>query len=262
MAQRYGLDGRTVVVTGAASGIGKALAHSFAQQGVVLILVDRSNDALHKVATELSAHCKVSAFGCDLSDDAAVAAMAAKIATEFPKIDVLVNNAGVEYPTPLTDSSANANQRWAQLLDNNVTSMTRLIRALLPLLGNGASIINQASIWGRTGVADFSAYVASKHAVLGLTRALAWELGPRGIRVNAVCPGWIRTDAAMASLKSMAQTQGRTEADIEREILAGQALPGMLMPADIAGVYLFLASDDARCITGQGLVASNGEVMA
>jgi 3-hydroxybutyrate dehydrogenase len=262
MAQRYGLDGRTVVVTGAASGIGKALAHAFALQGVVLVLVDRSYDSLQKVATELSAHCKVSTFGCDLSDDAAVAAMAAKLAAEYPKINVLVNNAGVEYPTPLTDSSANANQRWAQLLDNNVTSMARLTRALLPLLGKGASIINQSSIWGRTGVADFSAYVASKHAVLGLTRALAWELGPRGMRVNAVCPGWIRTDAAMASLKSMAQTQGRSEAEIEREILAGQALPGMLMPADIAGVYLFLASDDARCITGQGLVASNGEVMA
>jgi NAD(P)-dependent dehydrogenase (short-subunit alcohol dehydrogenase family) len=162
----------------------------------------------------------------------------------------------------LADTAVDANARWARLLDNNVTSMARLTRALLPFLAPGASIINQASIWGKTGVADFSAYVASKHAVIGLTRALAWELGPRGMRVNAVCPGWIRTDAAMASLRSMAQTQGRTEAEVEREILSGQALPGMLSPADIAGVYLFLASDDARCMTGQSLVASNGEVMA
>jgi NAD(P)-dependent dehydrogenase (short-subunit alcohol dehydrogenase family) len=214
------------------------------------------------VAQVLSGITKVSAYACDLSDDAAVLDMTAQLRAAHAQVHVLVNNAGVEYPTPLADSADNANARWAQLLDNNVTSMARLTRALLPFLAPGASIINQASIWGKTGVADFSAYVASKHAVIGLTRALAWELGPRGIRVNAVCPGWIRTDAAMASLRSMAQTQGRTEAEVEREILSGQALPGMLSPADIAGVYLFLASDDARCMTGQSLVASNGEVMA
>jgi NAD(P)-dependent dehydrogenase (short-subunit alcohol dehydrogenase family) len=262
MSQSYGLEGRVVVVTGAASGIGCALARAFALQRVTLLLVDRTYDPLHNLAAELAALCEVRAYSCELSEDAAVAALGLQIATEFPKLDVLVNNAGVEYPTPLSDASPHANARWASLLDNNVTSMARLIRALLPLMEKGGSIVNQSSIWGRTGIADFSAYVASKHAVIGLTRALAWELGPRGIRVNAVCPGWIRTDAAMASLKSMAQTQDRTEAEVEREILAGQALPGMLLPEDIAGVYLFLASDGARCMTGQSLVASNGEVMA
>jgi NAD(P)-dependent dehydrogenase (short-subunit alcohol dehydrogenase family) len=262
MAQDYGLKGRVVLLTGAASGIGRALAQAFAAQGAILILLDRAPEALQSVAQELSDHTQVTACACDLSDDAAVRAIAAQLQTTHPQIHVLVNNAGVEYPTPLSDTADNANTRWAQLLDNNVTTMARLTRALLPQMAAGASIINQASIWGKTGVADFSAYVASKHAVIGLTRALAWELGPRGIRVNAVCPGWIRTDAAMASLRSMAQTQGRTEDEIEREILAGQALPGMLAPADIAGVYLFLASDDARCMTGQSLVASHGEVMA
>lgn len=262
MAASYGLQQRVVVVSGAASGIGRALAQAFAGQGAKLVLLDRTAEALHAVARELAPLCAVSAHVCDLADDAAVSAVAQQLALQHPQLHVLVNNAGVEYPTPLSDAAANANARWAQLLDNNVSSMARLTRALLPSFVAGASIINQASIWGKTGVADFSAYVASKHAVIGLTRALAWELGPRGIRVNAVCPGWIRTDAAMASLRSMALAQGRTEAEVEREILAGQALPGMLAPADIAGVYLFLASDDARCMTGQSLVASNGEVMA
>jgi NAD(P)-dependent dehydrogenase (short-subunit alcohol dehydrogenase family) len=262
MAQSYGLRNRVVAVTGAASGIGRALALAFAQQEAELVLLDRSADALRAVAQALSGITKVSTYACDLTDDAAVLAVAAQLSAAHPQVDVLVNNAGMEYPTPLADTAADANARWARLLDNNVGSMARLTRALLPSLAPDASIINQASIWGKTGVADFSAYVASKHAVIGLTRALAWELGPKGIRVNAVCPGWIRTDAAMASLRSMAQAQGRTEAEVEREILSGQALPGMLTPADIAGVYLFLASDDARCMTGQSLVASNGEVMA
>jgi NAD(P)-dependent dehydrogenase (short-subunit alcohol dehydrogenase family) len=266
MATSYGLQGRVVVITGAASGIGRGLALAFARQDVELVLLDRSTDALQTVAAELRALAPspshVSAYACDLSDDEAVRETVAQLRADHPQVHVLVNNAGVEYPTPLSDTASDANARWARLLDNNVTSMARLTRALLPTFAPGASIINQASIWGKTGVADFSAYVASKHAVIGLTRALAWELGPRGIRVNAVCPGWIRTDAAMASLRSMAQTQGRSEAEVEREILAGQALPGMLTPADIAGVYLFLASDDARCMTGQSLVASNGEVMA
>lgn len=265
MTQSYGLQGRVVVLTGAASGIGRALAQAFAQQQAELVLLDRAWGALQDVAKGiegLAPLCKVHAYCCDLSDDAAVQAVAARIAQAHPQVDVLVNNAGVEYPTPMADSSDLANARWGQLLDNNVTSMVRLTRALLPHLRSGASIINQASIWGKTGVADFSAYVASKHAVMGLTRALAWELGPRGIRVNAVCPGWIRTDAAMASLHAMALAQGRSEADVEREILSGQVFPNMLSPADIAGVYLFLASDDARCMTGQSLVASNGEVMS
>ena len=263
---RYGLQGRLVVVTGAASGIGLALANAFAAQDAELILIDRSPEALLHTSKKLSATTRVSPFVCDLSDDAAVTAMAAELssllAQQQQTIYTLVNNAGAEYPTALTDTAPDAMARWASLLDNNVSSMAGLTRAVLPLMRRGSSIINQASIWGKTGVANFSAYVASKHAVIGLTRALAWELGARGIRVNAVCPGWIRTDAAMESLRAMARTQQRTEAEVEREILSGQALPGMLAPADIAGVYLFLASEDARCMTGQSLVASNGEVMA
>jgi len=262
MASGYGLQGQVVVLTGAAGGIGQALARAFAAESAQLVLVDRSAQPLQALADTLRSTTTVTPLCCDLSDDAAVAALAAQLAAQALPVHTLVNNAGTEYPTPLADSSDGAMARWAQLLDNNVSSMARLTRALLPLMAPGGSIINQSSIWGRTGVADFSAYVASKHAVIGLTRALAWELGPRGIRVNAVCPGWIRTDAAMASLHSMAQTQQRTPAEVERDILSGQALPGMLAPQDIAGVYLFLASHDARALTGQSLVASNGEVMA
>ncbi|MFN7122729.1 MAG: SDR family NAD(P)-dependent oxidoreductase [Hydrogenophaga sp.] len=258
MAADHGLQGKTVLITGAAGGIGQALARAFAAQGVRLMLLDRTDTGLQALATELGAL----AVECDLGDAAQVAAVVAQVRERWGTLDVLLNNAGTEYPTPLDDAAPGSMTRWAGLLDNNVTCMVRLTQALLPLLPRGASVINQSSIWGRIGVAGFSAYAASKHAVVGLTRSLALEFGPRGIRVNAVCPGWIRTDAAMRSLTAMALEQGRSEAEVEREILARQAVPEMLSPADIAGVFLFLASSESRSLTGQCLVASHGEVMA
>jgi NAD(P)-dependent dehydrogenase (short-subunit alcohol dehydrogenase family) len=103
--------------------------------------------------------------------------------------------------------------------------------------------------------------VASKHAVIGLTRSLAWELGAAGIRVNAVCPGWIQTQAALRSLDAMAASSGRTASAVMEELLADQVTPTFLQPQDLAGAFLFLASDGARAITGQTLVVSHGEVM-
>ena len=261
MTPRYALQGKAVVLTGAGGGIGRALAHAFASQGARLMLLDRDAENLQGLANELALPDQVSTAVCELGDDAQVASLASRLQAQWGRVDVLVNNAGSEYPTPIASRAPDAMARWAGLLDNNVVSMVRLTRALLPLMPVGASVINQSSIWGKTGVADFSAYVASKHAVIGLTRSLAFELAARGIRVNAVCPGWIRTEAALRSLASMAQQQGRSEAEIERELLSRQAVPVMLAPADIAGIYLFLASVDAAPLTGQAIVMSNGEVM-
>lgn len=262
MTVRYGLEDRTVLLTGAAGGIGQALARAFAAQGVHLMLLDRTAEPLEALRAELAAQTEVCSVTCELGRDADVDAVAQAVAARWGRLDVLIHNAGTEYPTPLDDAAPDATTRWAALLDNNVSGMWRLTRVLLPLLPRGASVIHQSSIWGRIGVAGFSAYSASKHAIVGLTRSLALELGPRGIRVNAVCPGWVRTDAAMRSLAVMAQQQGRSAAEVERELLARQAVPVMLEPADLAGVFLFLASDGAAALTGQSLSASHGEVMA
>lgn len=257
MTVRYGLEGRTVLITGAAGGIGRALARAFAAQGARLLLVDREAAALDALVESLHSH-RVHSAVCELGSDAAVAAVAAQVAESFGRLDVLVHNAGTEYPTPVDDGADDANARWAALLDNNVSGMWRLTRALLP---RGASVIHQSSIWGRVGVAGFSAYSASKHAIVGLTRSLALELGPRGIRVNAVCPGWVRTDAAMRSLAAMALERGCSDAEVEREILARQAVPVMLTPDDLTDTFLFLASDGSAALTGQCLCPSHGEVM-
>jgi 3-hydroxybutyrate dehydrogenase len=251
--------GKVVVLTGAASGIGRGLARAFAEQGATLELLDRNAEALAAVVGELAGISPVSGAAVDLADSQAIAAFAAS--RDSTPIDVLINNAGVEYATPLRDTGSAADAHWQALLDNNVASMLRLTRALQDQLTAGSSVINQASIWGLKGVAGFSAYVASKHAVIGLTRSLAWELGPRKIRVNAVCPGWVGTEAAMRSLRVMAEASGRSEADELALILAAQAVPELLTPADLAGTFLFLGSALAVPITGQALSVSHGEVM-
>jgi NAD(P)-dependent dehydrogenase (short-subunit alcohol dehydrogenase family) len=132
---------------------------------------------------------------------------------------------------------------------------------MLPAMGAGGRIINTASIWGRVAEPMFGAYVASKHAVIGLTKTWAKELGPRGIAVNAVAPGWVRTEGSMRSAAVIAARTGRPEGEVVATVEAAQALAGGLMePPDVVGPYLFLASDLAANITGQTLGIDRGEV--
>ena len=252
----YGLTGRTALITGAASGIGLAIAQAFAEQGCRIVLVDRDAARLQTVLDTMP-KTDASMFACDLCSDTDVR----MLVSTLPAIDILINNAGVEYPTPLTGADE-LTEAFSRLLDNNVTSMARLTNALLPTIPDGGCVINQSSIWGRIGVPGFSAYVASKHAVIGFTRALAWELGPRAIRVNAVCPGWVFTDAAERSLRAIADREGGDLVAARQAVMARQAITVEITPQEIARTFLFLASDDARAITGQALTVSRGEVMA
>lgn len=251
----------TIVITGAASGIGLGIAEAFAAHGASLELIDRNPEALAAIVQRLEHKADIISHTLDLTDSTQINALADDLKRRQISIHALINNAGIEYPTPLNDAAPDAEQRWQNLLHNNVSSMYLLTRALTPLIHESGSVINQSSIWGLSGVADFSAYVTSKHAVIGLTRSLAWELGRQRIRVNAVCPGWVATDAAMHSMRVMAGVAGKTEVQMIDEILAQQAIPELLDPADIAGTFLFLASSYALAITGQAIVVSNGEVM-
>jgi 3-hydroxybutyrate dehydrogenase len=134
-------------------------------------------------------------------------------------------------------------------------------RDALPKMHKGGRIIVTSSMWGKTAVAEFSAYCTSKHANIGFMRSLAQELAPRGISVNAVCPGWVRTKASMRSLAAMAERENRSEDELLAEIVGAQAIGGLMEPEDMVATYLFLASAAADNITGQAFTVDRGEIM-
>ncbi|WEX08682.1 SDR family oxidoreductase [Chelativorans sp. AA-79] len=245
------LAGRVAVITGASRGIGLGVARGFARAGAKLHLI-ADDPAVEDRALELGATAAVA----DIRDRAAVG----KALAPLSAIDILVNNAGLELMTPVTEAGGGAEEIFRRVVEINVVGTALVTRTALGRMGKGGAIVNTASIWGRVAEARFDAYVASKHAIIGLTKTWAKELGPTGIRVNAVCPGWVETEASMRSLRRMAEEAGRPERELLSEIVAGQALEGLMSPPDMADAYLFLASDLAANITGQSLGVDRGEV--
>lgn len=254
-----GFAGKRVLVTGASRGIGYAIANGFARAGADLaILAD--DPGVVDVAARLTAEYgrAVEAHICDITERDAVMRVMASLGA----LDVLVNNAGLERITPLLDDDPTTESMFRRIIDINVVGSFLVTRAAAPRLRAGGRVIFTASVWGKSAVAEFSAYCASKHAVIGLTRSLAHELGPKGITVNAVCPGWVRTEASLRSLKVMSQRAGQSEQSMLDGILAGQVLDGLMEPDDVVPLYLFLASDAAANITGQSYGIDRGEIMS
>lgn len=240
-----------MLVTGSSRGIGLGVATAFAAAGADLVMI-ADDEAVAAEATNLGGR----GFACDITDAAGLDTV---IATIGP-IDVLINNAGLERMTPLLSDDPATEALFRRIIEINVIGTDLVTRRAVGKMSRGASIVNTASIWGRVAEPLFGAYVASKHAVIGLTKTWAKELGPLGIRVNAICPGWVRTEASMRSLARMAERTGVDEAELLAEIVGAQALPGLMEPADVGGAYLFLASGLAGNITGQTLGVDRGEV--
>jgi len=240
---------RTAIVTGAAQGIGRRTAELLAENGYALALIDL------RPATTISAALRkngvtVLDFQADISDEAAVAVFAAKLEHEWGHIDLLVNNAGISCIAPAEETSV---QQFRRVLEINLTAPFILARTFGPRMiarGTG-SIVNVASIAGLVGIADRTAYNASKHGLIGLTRTLAAEWGGRGVRVNAVCPGWVKTEMDVADQSS----GGYTDEDIIHRV----PMSRFASPPDIAEAILFLA-DDRRSgfVNGHTLVVDGG----
>ena len=243
--------GQQVVITGASRGIGRGIAEAFLAAGATVRII--ADDP--KVA-DTGAAIGAEARLADITDAAAVAAGLSDLA----HIDVLVNNAGLERLTPVDGPSPETETMFRRIVDINISGTFIVTRAVVPKMSHGGRIINTASVWSRSVEPLFAGYVSSKHAVIGLTKTLAKELGPRGITVNAVCPGWVKTEASLRSLKTMSGLTGRSEDDLLADVMASQALPGFMEPADVAGPYLFFASPWAANVTGQSVGVDRGEV--
>jgi NAD(P)-dependent dehydrogenase (short-subunit alcohol dehydrogenase family) len=241
----FDITGRRVLIIGASSGLGEVLAREFAEAGAIVTIVAEVPQ-IEAVARELSVGRDIPVTGilCDITDRAAVRALVGAVGP----VDVLVNNAALTVETPVADDSERIARLFERTLAINVTGLYWVAQAVAASMEDGGRIIFTASLWGKTAGVGFSAYVASKHAMIGLVRTLAAELGPRGISVNAVCPHSIGTEA-----------NHRASADEVTRATATMWLhPGLLPPEDIAGMYVFLASPAASEITGQAFSVDRG----
>ncbi|TMJ36148.1 MAG: SDR family oxidoreductase [Alphaproteobacteria bacterium] len=237
----FDFSGKRVLVTGASHGIGYAVAEGFARSGAEVTILSSTADIADDITDRDQVRRSVGGLG---------------------PIDVLINNAGLERLTPMYEEGDEVERLFARIIEINLIGTYYVTRQALTRMPAGSSIIITASIWSKSAAAEFAAYVTSKHGNLGFMRVLAKELGPRNIRVNAVCPGWVKTRAALRSLEEVSARAQISEDDMLGQILAGQALPGLMEPDDVANLYLFLASDLARNITGQAVNVDRGEVMA
>lgn len=239
---------RTVLVTGGATGIGAATAHSFAAQDCcVAVHYHKSKDEALAVCEYIAQQGgRALAVCADVADRSQVIAMADRVRSVFGHIDVLINNAGIAQQKLFGDITA---QDWDAMMGVNAGGVFHCCQAVLPdmIARKQGCIVNVSSVWGITGAACEVHYSAAKAAVIGLTRALAKEVGPSGIRVNCVAPGVIDT----------AMLEDFSEAD--KDALAAQTPLGRLgTPQDVAEAICFLASDKAAFITGQVLGADGG----
>jgi NAD(P)-dependent dehydrogenase (short-subunit alcohol dehydrogenase family) len=256
------LTGRIALVTGGGRGIGREAALALASAGADVAVAARSANELADTLTAIrAAGRRGEAILCDVTDRAQVEAMIAQVKGALGEPLILVNNAGIAGSAKLTDTT---DEMWDGMLRVNATGAFYCTRAVLPMMlqAKWGRIVNVASIAAKAGAPYIAAYAASKHALLGLTRAVAAEVATRGITVNAVCPGYVDTGMTDASTANISARTGRSEQDA-RKILEGFSPQGRLMTAlEVAALITFLCSQAARGITGQGIVLDGGALQS
>ena len=242
------LTDRVAVVTGAAQGIGKAIALSFARFGAELAICDRKADGLEETAAEIVAagrHCVTDVL--DVRDESAAGAFIGRVANEYGRIDILVNNAGGGFWSPFLDVAAKGEMA---LMRENFSSVTNFIRACVPHMTSGGSIVNVTSVEAHRAGPGFAIYSAMKAAVANLSKSLSMELAPRRIRVNCIAPDVIPTpgDGALADASSA----------LALDTVETQPWPEIGSSFDCAAAAVYLASDMSRFVTGTSIHIDGG----
>jgi NAD(P)-dependent dehydrogenase (short-subunit alcohol dehydrogenase family) len=249
----YALNGRVGLITGAGGGIGREIARRLAREGMAVAVLDRDAAAAQTVAAEIGGL----AVTADVASPEEVQRAVDGVLAGFNQIDVLVNNAGVAWMGPALETPLGALQ---SMLRVNVEGVFIVSRAVLPhmIARRSGSVVNLASWAGKTGNAYFAGYSASKFAVIGLTQALAREMAPHGIRVNAICPGIVVDTAMRAAIEAQQRQYGFPDtAERAKAIPLGR----VSVPEDVARIAAFLASDESSYMTGESINLSGGLLM-
>jgi NAD(P)-dependent dehydrogenase (short-subunit alcohol dehydrogenase family) len=245
------LRDRVALITGGGRGIGRAIALAFAREGAQVALAARTMAQVEAVAAEARAlGRKAMAVSCDVADRGQVEAAVRATVEALGPIQILVNNAGIAASAKATETD---DALWEQHLRVNLTGAFYAARAVLPAMveARWGRIVNIASTAARQGFPYVAAYVASKHGLLGLTRALAVEVVGAGVTVNAICPGFVATDLTWESARRIQEKTGRSYAEAVRSLAAYSPQRRLIEPEEVAALAVLLASDDARSITGQ-----------
>ncbi len=249
----YALNGRVGLVTGAGGGIGREIARRLAGEGMSVAVLDRDGPDAQAVAAEIGGL----AIAADVTSQEEVGPAVDTVLARFKQIDLLVNNAGIAWMGPALDMPLEALQAMLRV---NVEGVFIVSRAVLPhmIARRAGSVVNLASWAGKTGPAFFAGYSATKFAVIGLTQALAREMAPHGVRVNAICPGIVVDTAMRTAIEAQQRRYGLPEtAEREKSIPIGR----VSVPDDVARIAAFLASDDASYLTGESINLSGGLLM-
>jgi NAD(P)-dependent dehydrogenase (short-subunit alcohol dehydrogenase family) len=258
------LSDRTAFITGGGRGIGRAVAAAFAREGARVFVVARTAAEVERAATEIRTERgsdSASHGVCDVADSLSVARAFASAREFFGRgADILINNAGIAESAKLSDAT---DEFWQRHLAVNLSGTFYCMREALPsMVERGwGRIINVASVAGKTGAPYVSAYSASKHGVLGLTRSAALEVATKGVTVNALCPGYVDTDMTARAVEHIEAKTGRTAADSLEAIKRMSPQNRLVTPEEVAALALLLASEDGRGITGQAINIDGGTVL-
>ena len=260
LEMHLGARPKHVFISGASRGIGEAIARRLAEGTHRFSLAARSHDALLSLARDLGPD-RAQALPLDLAKDRSIDAAIVAAESRFGPIDILICNAGTNAATPLSDLSAENRARFREIIDVNLTGTVFLAQLACAHMPPGGRVVFIGSVLGRFGAPGSIAYVASKHAIQGVVRTMALEWAHRGIRVNALNPGWVDTDMARASMQSIADKRGVSLEKVLQQQMDAQPVRRMIKPEEIAAYVEFLVGPTGDVWTGLGIDISAGSVM-
>jgi len=255
------LQGKVAFVTGAASGLGRAIARRFASAGARVVIADLSADAAQGTAREIGPADRALGIAVDVTDESAVNAGVAQTVKTFGRVDVLVSNAGIQIVHPIEEFTF---AEWKQMLAIHLDGAFVTTRACLPHMykAGGGSIIYMGSVHSKLASVLKGPYVTAKHGLIGLAKTVAKEGAAHGVRANVICPGFVRTPLVEKQIPEQARTLGISEEDVIRKVMLKDTVDGEFTTLDdVAEVALLFATFPTNALTGQSLVVSHGWYM-